>query len=197
MSDPLFDAADDAATPLQAEEREQLIPTYIVSRAELNEIEHIGVADADRWAFSRKRGDVLDTDFLLALHRRMFREVWRWAGEFRTTGRNIGVDPIHIGVQLRQLADDVRYWIDNVTFSPDEIAARFHHKLVWIHPFPNGNGRHARLAADLLAVRLGQPRFTWGGANLVVPAQARRLYVEALRAADKHDIGPLLIFVRS
>ncbi|WP_425995588.1 mobile mystery protein B [Caulobacter sp. DWR1-3-2b1] len=197
MSDPLFDAADDAAKPLQAEEREQLIPTYIISRAELNEIEHIGVSDADRWVFSRKRGDVLDTNFLLTLHRRMFREVWRWAGELRTTGRNIGVDPIQIGVQLRQLTDDVQYWIDNATFSPDEIVARFHHKLVWIHPFQNGNGRHARLAADLLAVRLGRPRFTWGSANLVVPAQTRRLYVEALRAADKHDIAPLLTFVRS
>lgn len=193
----LFEATDDAATPLQAEEREQLRPTYITNRAELNQIEHIGVSDADRWVFSRKRADVLSPTFLLALHKRMFQAVWLWAGAFRVTERNIGVDPLQIDVQLRQLIDDVRYWIDHRTFAPDEIAARFHHRLVWIHPFPNGNGRHARLAADLLVVRLGRPRFTWGGADLAQPALTRRLYIEALRAADRHDIGPLLTFVRS
>lgn len=196
MSDPPFAAEDDAATPLEAEEREQLIPTYITNRAELNEVEQIGIADADRWAFARKRGNVLDEDFLTALHRRMFGEVWRWAGTFRASERNIGVDPLQIGVQLRQLVGDVRYWIEHGTYSPDEIAARFHHKLVWIHPFPNGNGRHARLAADLLVVRLGGTRFTWGSVNLVVAAETRRRYVQALRAADRHDIAPLLAFVR-
>jgi Fic-DOC domain mobile mystery protein B len=196
VSDPPFAAEDDAATPLEAEEREQLIPTYITNRAELNEVEQIGIADADRWAFARKRGNVLDEDFLTALHRRMFGEVWRWAGTFRASERNIGVDPLQIGVQLRQLVGDVRYWIEHGTYSPDEIAARFHHKLVWIHPFPNGNGRHARLAADLLVVRLGGTRFTWGSVNLVVAAETRRRYVQALRAADRHDIAPLLAFVR-
>jgi len=113
------------------------------------------------------------------------------------TERNIGVTPFQIEIELRTLLDDARYWIDHKTFSPDEIAVRFHHRLVWIHPFPNGNGRHARLAADLLAVALGRPRFTWGSASLVEAATTRAQYVSALKAADNHDIAPLLAFARS
>ena len=154
MNDPLFDAEDDAATPLTPDERAQLIPTYITTRAQLNEAEQIGIADADRWAFRRKR-DVLDEDFLLALHKRMLGGVWQWAGTFRNTERNIGIAAYLIGVELRTLIGDVKYWIEHNTFPIDEIAVRFHHRLVAIHPFPNGNGRHSRLAADLLIVSLG------------------------------------------
>ena len=196
MSDPLLDPGDDAATPLEPEERRQLIPTYIMTRAQLNEAEQIGISAADEWAFKRKR-DILNEKDLLALHKRMFGKVWKWAGAFRTTERNIGVSPYLIATQLRMLLDDVRFWIDNKTYEADEIAVRFHHKLVWIHPFPNGNGRHARMAADLLAVSLGRPRFTWGSASLVEAADTRAQYVAALRAADAHDIAPLLAFARS
>jgi Fic-DOC domain mobile mystery protein B len=196
MSDPLFDADDDAATPLEPEERLQLIPTYITTRAQLNEAEQINITAADEWAFGRKR-DVLSEAFLLNLHKRMFGKVWRWAGTIRTTERNIGVQAYRIGVELRTLLDDVRYWIDNATYPPDEIAVRFHHRLVWIHPFANGNGRHARLAADLLVIALGLPRFTWGSANLVTAAATRAAYVAALRAADNHDITLLLAFARA
>ncbi|MCC4293843.1 mobile mystery protein B [Brevundimonas aurantiaca] len=196
MSDPLFDAEDDAATPLTPDERAQLIPTYITTRAQLNEAEQANIADADLWAFRRKR-DVLDEAFLLNLHKRMLNGVWKWAGSFRQTERNIGIQAYRIGVELRQLLDDVRYWVEHQTFSPDEIAVRFHHRLVFIHPFPNGNGRHARLAADLLAVQLGQERFSWGSANLVTADETRATYVAALKAADAHDIGPLLAFARS
>ncbi|WP_312218216.1 mobile mystery protein B [Brevundimonas sp.] len=196
MSDPLFDAEDDAATPLTPDERAQLIPTYITTRAQLNEAEQANIADADLWAFRRKR-DVLNEAFLLNLHKRMLNGVWKWAGSFRQTERNIGIQAYRIGVELRQLLDDVRYWVEHQTFSPDEIAVRFHHRLVFIHPFPNGNGRHARLAADLLAVQLGQERFSWGSANLVTADETRATYVAALKAADAHDIGPLLAFARS
>jgi len=196
MSDPLFDNDDEAATPLEAEEREQLIPTYITNRAELNEAEQIGIADADRWAFSRKR-NVLDINFLRQLHKRMFGRVWRWAGEYRTTARNIGVEAYRIAADLGQLMSDVEFWIAERTYEPDEIAVRFHHRLVFIHPFPNGNGRHARLAADLLAVALGCERFTWGSVNLAEPAQTRAEYVTALQAADNHDMTKLLQFSRS
>jgi Fic-DOC domain mobile mystery protein B len=140
---------------------------------------------------------VLDEAFLLALHKRMLGSVWRWAGSFRATERNIGVEAYKIGVELRVLLDDARYWVANETYSADEIAVRFHHRLVWIHPFPNGNGRHARLAADLLAVSLGQSRFTWGSASLIEPAATRANYVLALKAADGHDLAPLLAFARS
>lgn len=197
MSDPLIDAEDDASTPLTPEERDALIPSYITQRRELNEVEQIGIADADRWAFARRRGDILSEDFLCALHQRMFAGVWKWAGQFRTTPRNIGVEAYQIGTQLRQLLDDVRYWIEHGTYPPDEIAVRFHHRLVWIHPFPNGNGRQSRLAADLLITRLGCERFTWGSDNLVAIDELRRRYVAALRAADNSDMGPLLAFARS
>lgn len=199
MSDLLVDAEDedDAATPLTPEEREALIPTYITLRSELNEAEQIGIADADRWAFARRRGDVLGDGFLRQLHKRMFVDVWKWAGEFRTTPRNIGVEAWEIRPQLRQLLDNVRYWVEHQTHAPDEIAVRFHHRLVWIHPFPNGNGRLSRLAADLLAVQSGQQRFTWGSGNLVAIAELRKRYVDVLRAAGGHDIGPLMAFARS
>lgn len=196
MSDPLFDDEDDAATPLTAEEREGLIPDYITLRSELNEAEQIGIEEAGRWAFARRR-NVLDASFLKSLHKRMFGQVWRWAGQYRTTARNIGIDAYRISTELHQLLGDVRYWIDHATYPPDEIAVRFHHRLVFVHPFPNGNGRHARLAADLLAVELGLPRFTWGRSNLVEPRATRAAYVAALRAADAHDIALLLAFARA
>ncbi len=188
---------DAAATPLTPVERDGLIPTYITNRAELNEAEQLNILEADTWAFSRKR-DVLDRGFLVTLHKHMLGKVWRWAGTFsREANRRIGVDHWLIEPELHQLLDDVRYWIDNQTFPPDEIAVRFHHRMVVVHPFPNGNGRHARLAADLIAVRLRQERFTWGRANLLEAADARRTYVAALRAADAHDITPLLAFART
>src|SRR5215217_3554600 len=193
---PLEQMARERARMIAEAQIARMIPTYITTRSELNEAEQINISDADRWAFARKR-DVLDDAFLRGLHRRMLGKVWRWAGSFRQTARNIGVEAYRIDTELRALLDDTRYWIENGTYPPDEIAVRFHHKLVWIHPFPNGNGRHARIAADLLAIRLGQPRFTWGSANLIAPAEARRRYVAALRAADGHDISPLLDFARS
>lgn len=196
MSDSLFDGDDEANTPPEAEEREALIPTHITARAELNEVEQAGIADADRWASSRRR-DVLDTRFLTTLHKRMFGDVWRWAGSYRRTPRNIGIDAYRILVEVQTLIDDVKYWVEHKTYPPDEIAVRFHHRLVSIHPFPNGNGRHARLAADLLAVQLGCPRFEWGSGNLVEAAELREQYAVALRAADDHDITRLLAFARS
>lgn len=195
MSDPLGEQGD-ASTPLAEEEREQLIPSYITLRSELNEAEQANILDAEEWAFARKR-DVLDERFLTDLHKRMFGRVWRWAGTFRRSMKNIGIDAYRIPQELRQLMDDCRYWIEHETYEPDEIAARFHHRLALIHPFSNGNGRHARLAADLLSVASGQPRFTWGRVNLVDASKTRGSYIAALNAADKQDIGPLLEFVRS
>lgn len=197
MSDPLFEADDEANTPLTPEGREGLIPTYITTRAELNDAEQENIAEADRWAFARRRGDVVDIAFLMALHRRMLGRVWRWAGTQRTSELNIGVAPRQIEIALHALMGDVRYWIENGVFSADEIAIRFHHRLVATHPFANGNGRHARLAADLLIVQLGGRRFSWGREGLVDAAETRRAYVRALQAADAHDIAPLLAFART
>ena len=193
MTDPLLEQ-DDASTPLTHEERKGLLPSYITLRSELNEAEQANILEAEEWAFNRKR-DVLDEAFLTNLHKRMFGRVWRWAGQFRKTDRNIGIDAYRIQTDLHQLLDDCRYWIKHETYEADEIAVRFHHRLVFIHPFPNGNGRHARLATDLLLIKLGQPRFSRGQVNLVDASETRKRYVAVLRPADNHDISPLLEFV--
>jgi Fic-DOC domain mobile mystery protein B len=197
MTDPLFDEDDEANTPLTAEEREQLIPSYITLRSELNEAEQINIAQANRWLGRARKVDVLDDAALRDLHQRMFGEVWKWAGQYRLTPRNIGIDAYRIPMEMRSLVDDVRFWVENSTYSPDEIAVRFSHRLVSIHPFPNGNGRLSRLAGDLLTIQLGQQRFTWGRTNIVDAGTTRRAYVAALRAADAGDIAPLLAFARS
>lgn len=196
IPDPPFDRDDEANTLLTVEEREGLIPSYISLRHELNEAEQINIGVALRWAVARKR-DVLDRDLLSELHRRMFGEVWRWAGHYRTTARNIGVDAYRIAMDVQQAIDDARYWAKHATYSPDEIAVRFSHRLVAIHPFPDGNGRFSRLVGDLLASQLGEPPFTWGRANLIDVGDTRARYVEALQAADKHDFRALLLFARS
>jgi Fic-DOC domain mobile mystery protein B len=196
MTDPLFENDDDANTPLTAEEREQLIPSYITLRHELNEAEQVNIGKALRWTAQRRR-DVLDQSFLDELHKRMFGDVWRWAGTYRTTARNIGIDAYRIPPEVRQAVDDVRYWVDHKIYPPDEIAVRFSHRLVAIHPFPNGNGRFSRLVGDLLARQLGQPPFTWGRDNLIDAGETRARYVAALKTADDHDIAPLLSFARS
>lgn len=196
MTDPLFEGDDNANTPLTAEEREALIPTYITLRSELNEAEQANIADAIEWALVRHR-EVLDEAFLRELHKRMFGQVWKWAGVYRTTPRNIGVEAYRIPQEMAQLIGDVRYQVEHKSFPPDEIAVRFKHRLVAIHPFPNGNGRFSRLAGDLLALQLGQSRFTWGGGNLGEPKATRQRYIDALRTADEHNIEPLLDFARS
>jgi Fic-DOC domain mobile mystery protein B len=196
MSDPLFDEDDDANTPLEPEEREQLIPSYITLRRELNEAEQINIADAAKWLASRKR-DVLDEKFLRTLHTRMFGKVWKWAGDYRKTPRNIGVEAWRIPMDVAQAIDDAKFWVANSTFTADEIAVRFSHRLVAIHPFPNGNGRFSRMVGDLFVQQLGQPRFSWGSQNLVDATTTRRAYVEALRAADAYDLTLLIAFARS
>ncbi len=195
MTDP-SGPANAAGTKLSEEEREALIPSYITLRSELNEAEQANILQAEAWAFARKR-NVLAEQFLSNLHKRMFGNVWRWAGQYRTSGKNIGVDAYRIPTELRQLLDDCRYWIENNTYEPDEIAVRFHHKQVCIHLYPNGNGRHARLAADLLLNSMDRKRFSWGGKHLVDDEKARKRYIAALQAADGHEIGPLCEFVRS
>ena len=185
---------DDAATPLTPEEMRDLIPAHIAYRSELNEAEQENIARAQEWALGPRWRDLLSEKFAKALHRRMLGDVWRWAGRFRTSQRNMGIDYWLIPTELRKLLDDTKAWIEFKTYPADEIAVRFHHRLVLIHPFPNGNGRHARLMADLLIMRLGGERFSWGRESLRDPGIARQQYIAALRAADNHDIAPLLAF---
>lgn len=192
----LFAQPDDA-TPLTPEEQRDLIPAHIAYRSELNEAEFENIVRAQDWALGRRRRDLLSEKFLRDLHRKMLGDVWRWAGKFRTTERNIGVPHYRIAVDVRQLLDDANGWVELRSYSADEIAVRFHHRLVQIHPFPNGNGRHSRLMADLLVMQLGRERFSWGRGDVQRAGDIRRTYIEALKAADHHRIDPLLAFARS
>lgn len=198
-ADDLFGGIE-GNTPLADEERQGLIPA-LATRAELNEWESENILVARRWALTPrqlKRHDPLTDDYLRRLHRKMFDHTWRWAGTFRGTERNLGL-PVHqLATEVRVLLDDARYWLEHATYTSDEIAVRVHHRLVFIHPWPNGNGRHARLLADVIIARQGSPLFTWGAqAELTHPGSARTAYLAALRAADAHDFAPLLTFARS
>lgn len=184
------------ATPLDADELASLIPGHITTQGELNEWEQLNIVQGEQWA-RKQRKEILNEGFLRQLHKQMFGETWKWAGDFRKSDKNIGVDWLYIGVELKKLLDDVGYQVEHSAFPGDEIAVRFHHCLVAIHPFPNGNGRHARMMADLLVERLGKARFTWGSKSLVDPNDTRKQYIAALQAADARNIAPLIAFARS
>lgn len=185
-------------TPLDPDESAGLLPGHIATREQLDEWEAENILEGQRWAAgAAKRRDILDDAFLRELHRRMFGRTWKWAGTYRSTEKNLGVAPARIAEEVRQLLENTRAQIAVKAAPIDEAAARFHHRLVWIHPFPNGNGRHARLLTDLLLAANGAEPFTWGRGDLEHAGEARERYLAALRAADTRDLLPLLAFVRS
>jgi len=188
--------ADDNSTPLTADEKDGLKLKWITLRSELNDVEARNIAQAQIWLFSNKNKDILNTTFLCNLHKKMFGEVWKWAGVFRTTERNIGVAPYQISIKLMQLFDDINYWIENKVYDNQEIAVRFHHRLVQIHPFPNGNGRVSRLMADLVYQKLEEKTLYWGNTNLVNVSEVRSKYIAALRKADAGDYSELIEFTK-
>jgi Fic-DOC domain mobile mystery protein B len=186
------------ATPLSEEEKEGLLISHITTRKELDRWEQENIADAYSWLSRRRKFNLLEEQFITELHKQMFYKVWKWAGQFRRSGKNIGVDWTRISVELRILLDDVRFWIDNTTYPPEEIACRFHHRLVWIHLFPNGNGRHARVLADLLLEKkFSLKPFSWGSNDLTNENLIRKSYIKALKAADGNDYKLLMTFVKT
>ncbi|MEQ8333451.1 mobile mystery protein B [Nisaea sp.] len=187
----------DGATPLDPDEIQGLKFPHVTTRGELDELEQANIEQGLAWVSRRRGGSVLDDNFIRTLHKRLFGDVWTWAGEYRLTEKNIGIDPFQIPVQLRMHLNDARYWAAHHVYPPLEAAARFHHRMVQIHPFPNGNGRHARIAADILLEEIyGQPPISWAsGFDLQADNERRDAYIKALRAADGGDIGPLLVFV--
>jgi Fic-DOC domain mobile mystery protein B len=193
-----FDYAP-GATPLDPDEAEGLLPRHITVQGELNAWEEANIVEGARWAMRQKKRNLLEEAFIRELHSQMFSKTWRWAGTFRKSNKNIGVDWTQVSIKLRNLLDNTQYQIDHLVFSQDEIAVRFHHQLVWIHAFPNGNGRHARLMADLIAIRLGQPRLTWGGgeSKIAPSGTVRQKYISALQAADEGQFHDLIKFARS
>lgn len=189
--------ADDNSTPLTAEEKDGLKLKWITLRSELNEAEARNIAEAQIWLAMNKNKNVLSDSFLRNLHKKMFGNVWKWAGKYRETERNIGVAPYQIPLKLMQLFDDVKFWISNNTYSNHEIAVRLHHRLVQIHPFPNGNGRVSRLMADLASFQLEGKALYWGDVNLVNVSEIRTQYIASLRKADAGDYSDLLDFTKS
>jgi Fic-DOC domain mobile mystery protein B len=185
------------ATPLDPDEAAGLVPKHITHQGDLNAWEQANIFQADRWAARQTKRDLLDEGFVRDLHRQMFNKTWLWAGTFRKSNKNIGVDWTQVAVKLHDLLDNTRYQIAHEVFGPQEVAVRFHHQLVWVHAFANGNGRHARLMADLLAMRLGIGRLSWGSGSLTSVGDLRARYLSALRAADQGQCADLIAFANS
>ncbi len=185
------------ATPIDLDEAIGLIPKHISTQANLNAWEEINIVEGADWLARQNILHRLDERLVRELHLRMFNKTWIWAGTFRKSAKSIGIDWTQIAVTLKNLLDNTAYQIKNKVMPIDELVVRFHHKLVLIHAFPNGNGRHARLIADALIVKLGGKRFSWGGNNSIATLGiTRQNYLSALRAADNGDIAPLMHFAR-
>jgi Fic-DOC domain mobile mystery protein B len=188
------------ATPLDPNEMNGLIPDYISTQGELNLLEQENILEAEAWARGKKTKSALTDQFIRELHKRMFKNVWKWAGLYRRSGKNIGVPAERIPEELRKLCYDTEYWIKNKTYPWDELGARFHHRLVWIHAFANGNGRHARLLTDILLMVHEQELFSWGAKRVPDgddPKQVRLEYLTALKEADQKIFDKLFVFMRS
>lgn len=187
----------EGATPLDPDELEGLKFPHIETRGELNQLEQQNIQEGYNWLKQqRKYKDYISEEFLKTLHEKLFGQVWAWAGHFRRTEKNIGVDPLTISAELRNLLDDARYWVEHVTYNREEFAARFHHRVVKIHPFPNGNGRHARIMTDVILEKvLGAAPINWGANTLDTVGGHRQAYIQALRAADNNDYQQLIEFV--
>ncbi len=193
---------EDGQTPLEPDERDGLTISTVSTRAELDEVEQRNIEEAIRWTLERRKrftpNEILTEQFVIELHKRMYGEVWEWAGSFRKTNKNIGVDKFQISIELRTLLEDCSFWITNKTFSEEEIAIRFKHRIVVIHCFPNGNGRHSRLMADIIIEKVfRKPVFTWGSQSLIRKNSLRSAYLEALREADNGNMKQLIEFARS
>lgn len=187
----------EGATPLNTEEEEGLRPTHIVTVQQLNEWEHLNILTAEEWVLSRRRSDILKDSFVRELHRRMFDKTWTWAGKYRRSDKNIGVPWPGIAEAVRNMCEDVRTWMKHDVFPPIETAVRLHLRSVQIHPFPNGNGRHARLLADALLHSLDHRQLSWGSVDLQLRGAVRERYISALKKADGGDVRPLLDFAVS
>ncbi len=187
-------------TPLDEDEKEGLLVPTIATREELDEFEQQNIEDALQWVLtsSMKLETVLTEKFIRTIHKRMFGSVWKWAGDYRKTDKNLGIDKWQIPVELKKLCGDTLFWIENETYPPEEIAIRFKHKIVCIHCFPNGNGRHSRMMADILIDRIFKRElFSWGTGKLTNQSDSRSRYLKAVRAADKNEFDLLLDFARS
>lgn len=191
---------DNGQTPIDEEEKEGLKIRSISNRKELDEFEQVNIQKAVKWSLSNNFSidKILTEDFIKLLHKIMFDEVWKWAGSYRNSNKNIGVDKFEIGIELKNLLDDARFWYSDEVFTPEEFTIRLKHRLVMIHLFPNGNGRHSRLLADIIITKVFTlPVFSWGNKNLTTISDVRSQYISALKIADEGDYSELVKFSRS
>jgi Fic-DOC domain mobile mystery protein B len=197
----IFDSSEifSGQTPLNPDEKAALIPGHIQLVSELNQFESQNILQAERKYLQgrRKVWPLEDPEFLKKVHRTMFDATWDWAGQFRRSDKNLGIEWFRIPEEMKKICGDFKYWKENRPYSTTEIAVRFHHRLVSIHPFPNGNGRHARLIADIFLREAGEEFFTWGSGELLENAPDRNVYTSALKNADKEDYSELIRFARS
>lgn len=185
------------ATPITEDEIHNLIPSHLTLQSQLDEWEQFNILKAENWAFAVKRKNILTIEYIKQLHNKMFCDTWKWAGKFRNHQTNIGVESIYITQELKILVDDIEFWLNHNTYDLREIAVRFHHRLVFIHPFPNGNGRLSRLIADIFITQFNKPRFTWGRVGLIKDSLTRDNYLKYLRQADQGDLSNLIKFADS
>ena len=186
-------------TPLDEDEKDGLLIKTISTKGELDEFEQLNIQQTIEWSIKTKINlkQFLSEDFLLLIHKKMFSEVWDWAGTKRKTNKNIGVDKTQISIEIKKLIDDCNFWIENNSFNEEEIAIRFSQRLVKIHLFPNGNGRHSRLVADIMISKVfNKPVFTWGRSDLSKNNTIRKEYLQAIYKADNDDYKPLIDFAR-
>ncbi len=191
---------EDGQTPLDEDEKEGLKIKSLTTQKELDEFEQLNIEKAVEWTMSvnLKPEKILTEKFIKDLHKKMYGDVWKWAGEFRKTDKNIRISWTKIGTKLKNLIDDTKYWIQNKTYSPEEIAIRFKHRIVEIHCFPNGNGRHSRMMADIIIESIfGKEIFSWHKSNMVKADETRKNYITALRKADNGNIYPLIEFAKN
>lgn len=193
-------AYKDGQTPLEEEEKDGLKIKSITTQGELDEFEQLNIEKAVEWTIhtNLKPKNILTEKFIKDLHKKMYGDVWKWAGEFRRTEKNIGIPWTKIGLELKNLLEDTKYWIENKTFSPEEIAIRFKHRIVSIHCFPNGNGRHSRMMADIIMESIfGNEIFSWHQSNVVKANEIRKEYINALKEADNGNVKPLIQFAKN
>ena len=190
----------DGQTPLDESEKDGLKIKSITTQGELDEFEQLNIEKAVEWTILTKLRPemILTENFIKDLHKRMYGDVWKWAGQFRRSEKNIGISWTQIGIELKNLLDDTKYWIENKTYPPEEIAIRFKHRIVSIHCFPNGNGRHSRMIADIIMESIfGRELFTWHQSNMVKANETRKEYINALREADNGNVNPLIEFAKN
>jgi Fic-DOC domain mobile mystery protein B len=190
----------DGQTPLDEEEKEGIKIKAITTQGELDEFEQLNIEKAVEWTIhtNLKPERILAEKFIKDLHKKMYGDVWKWAGNFRKSNKNIGIEWTQIAIELKTLLDDTKFWIDNKTFPQDEISIRFKHRIVAIHCFPNGNGRHSRMIADIIMENIfGLDIFSWNKSNMVKADDTRKKYIVALRKADQGDVSELIKFANN